>query len=56
MPNPPEDQRADRARGRFPVQGPEGHGIPGLVNLYGIESPGITSSAAARREVVRLLA
>ena len=30
----------------FVVQGPEAHGIDGLVNLYGIESPGLTSSLA----------
>jgi len=42
--NPPEDQRPTEPAADFLVQGPEGHGIPGLVNLYGIESPGITSS------------
>lgn len=26
------------------IHGPDEHGVPGLVNLYGIESPGITSS------------
>ncbi|MBC7435288.1 MAG: NAD(P)/FAD-dependent oxidoreductase [Bdellovibrionales bacterium] len=30
----------------FVVQGPEVHGVPGLVNLFGIESPGLTSSLA----------
>ena len=30
----------------FLIQGPETHGVPGLVNLYGIESPGLTSSLA----------
>ena len=30
----------------FMVQGPAAHGIDGLVNLYGIESPGLTSSLA----------
>ncbi len=30
----------------FMVQGPEAHGVPGLVNLYGIESPGLTSALA----------
>lgn len=30
----------------FMVQGPQAHGIPGLVNLFGIESPGLTSSLA----------
>ncbi len=30
----------------FIISGPAEHGIPGLVNLYGIESPGLTSSLA----------
>ncbi len=30
----------------FVVQGPAAHGVPGLLNLYGIESPGITASLA----------
>ena len=30
----------------FMVQGPADHGIDGLVNLYGIESPGLTASLA----------
>ncbi|MCX7628660.1 MAG: NAD(P)/FAD-dependent oxidoreductase [Geminicoccaceae bacterium] len=28
----------------FRVQGPDEHGLPGLVNLFGIESPGLTAS------------
>jgi L-2-hydroxyglutarate oxidase LhgO len=28
------------------LQGPEQHGVAGLLNLYGIESPGLTSSLA----------
>jgi L-2-hydroxyglutarate oxidase LhgO len=28
----------------FIVQGPRAHGVPGLVNLFGIESPGLTAS------------
>jgi L-2-hydroxyglutarate oxidase LhgO len=28
----------------FLVQGPQVHGVPGLVNLFGIESPGLTAS------------
>ena len=35
----------------FVVQGAETHGIPGLVNLYGIESPGLTASLAIADEV-----
>lgn len=30
----------------FVVQGPETHGVPGLVNLFGMESPGLTASMA----------
>ena len=30
--------------GDFKIQGPDEHGVPGLVNLFGIESPGLTSS------------
>jgi L-2-hydroxyglutarate oxidase LhgO len=40
----------------FVVQGPEAHGIPGLVNLYGIESPGLTASLALADTVVERLA
>jgi L-2-hydroxyglutarate oxidase LhgO len=40
----------------FVIDGPETHGVPGLVNLFGIESPGLTSSLAIGRHVARLLA
>jgi L-2-hydroxyglutarate oxidase LhgO len=39
----------------FLVQGPETHGVPGLVNLYGIESPGLTASLPLADEVVARL-
>lgn len=37
----------------FLVQGPEAHGVPGLVNFYGIESPGLTASLPLADEVMR---
>jgi L-2-hydroxyglutarate oxidase LhgO len=39
----------------FVVQGQEIHGVPGLVNLYGIESPGLTASMPLADEVLRQL-
>ncbi|MGJ7518418.1 NAD(P)/FAD-dependent oxidoreductase [Pseudomonas baetica] len=37
----PNDAAAD-----FRINGPAEHGVPGLVNLFGIESPGLTSCLA----------
>ncbi|MSQ88327.1 MAG: NAD(P)/FAD-dependent oxidoreductase [Betaproteobacteria bacterium] len=39
----------------FSIQGPAEHGVPGLVNLFGIESPGLTASLALADDVARLL-
>jgi L-2-hydroxyglutarate oxidase LhgO len=35
----------------FRIDGPAQHGVPGLVNLYGIESPGLTSALAIGERV-----
>jgi len=40
----------------FQVQSRSSHGLPGLINLYGIESPGLTASLALAREVAERLA
>jgi L-2-hydroxyglutarate oxidase LhgO len=40
----------------FLVHGPREHGVPGLVNLYGIESPGLTACLALAEHAVALLA
>ena len=39
----------------FMIAGPPAHGMPRLVNLFGIESPGLTSSLALAEEVVAYL-
>jgi L-2-hydroxyglutarate oxidase LhgO len=39
----------------FLIQGPAEHGIPGLVNLFGMESPGLTSSLAIAEYVRNVL-
>lgn len=36
----------------FLVQGPRDHGVPGLVNLFGIESPGLTAAMPLAEMVV----
>src|SRR5260221_83098 len=38
----------------FLVQGPRDHGVAGLINLFGIESPGLTSSLAIADHVGEL--
>jgi L-2-hydroxyglutarate oxidase LhgO len=47
---------ASSAAQDFVVQGPRDHGVPGLVNLFGIESPGLTASLALADEVLARLA
>ncbi|WP_339560286.1 NAD(P)/FAD-dependent oxidoreductase [Pseudomonas sp. EA_65y_Pfl1_P113] len=39
----------------FLIQGSQTHGLPGLVNLYGIESPGLTASLAIADNVARII-
>ena len=46
----PKEPAAD-----FVVQGPAEHGVAGLVNLFGIESPGLTASLALADDVAKLL-
>lgn len=43
----PQEQPKD-----FMIQGPEEHGIKGLINLFGIESPGLTASLAIAEYVM----
>ncbi|HLX81068.1 MAG TPA: NAD(P)/FAD-dependent oxidoreductase [Burkholderiales bacterium] len=46
----PKEPAAD-----FLIQGPAEHGIAGLVNLFGIESPGLTASLALADDVEAIL-
>lgn len=39
----------------FVIEGPADNGVPGLVNLLGIESPGLTSSLAIAERVVKMV-
>jgi L-2-hydroxyglutarate oxidase LhgO len=52
----PKTQGPAEAAGDFVIQGPADHGVAGLVNLFGIESPGLTSSLALGAHVAALLA
>ncbi len=51
----PKLQGPDEPASDFVLQGPEAHGVSGLMNLYGIESPGLTASLAIAAEVARRL-
>ena len=51
----PKIQAPDEPARDFLIQGPAVHGVTGLVNLFGIESPGLTSSLAIGDYVKRLL-
>ena len=51
----PKISARDEPAADFLLQGPAGHGVPGLVNLYGIESPGLTASLAIAEEVAGML-
>jgi L-2-hydroxyglutarate oxidase LhgO len=42
-----------QAAADFLIEGPEDSGVPGLISLLGIESPGLTSSLAIGEEVAR---
>jgi L-2-hydroxyglutarate oxidase LhgO len=51
----PKISAPTEASADFMIQGPKDHGIAGLVNLFGIESPGLTSSMAIGNMVADML-
>ncbi len=51
----PKLQQAGETPRDFVIQGHETHGLPGLINLFGIESPGLTASLALAGYVESLL-
>ena len=51
----PKTSGPGEAAADFMIQGPADHGLDGLVNLFGIESPGLTASLAIGDAVAELL-
>ena len=51
----PKIQGPGEAARDFVVSGPKDHGVAGLINLFGIESPGLTSSMAIGEYVANML-
>jgi len=51
----PKIHGPDGAGGDFLIQGPAEHGVNGLFNLFGIESPGLTSSLAIGGYVAKMV-
>ncbi len=51
----PKIQAPGKPAEDFMIQGPADHGITGLVHLFGIESPGLTSSLAIGDHVAKIL-
>lgn len=40
--------------GDFRIDGPRNHGVPGVINLFGIESPGLTSALSIADDVAMI--
>lgn len=51
----PKLQAANEAFKDFDIQNQQQHGMPGLINLFGIDSPGLTSSLAIAEYVEHLI-
>ena len=51
----PKNGGRENPNADFRIDGPRTHGLGGLVNLFGIESPGLTASLAIARKVEGML-
>ena len=51
----PKVQAPHEPAGDFVIRGPRDHGVAGLVNLFGIESPGLTASLAIADHALAML-
>lgn len=51
----PKISGRDAPNADFLIQGPESHSVPGLINLFGIESPGLTACLSIADQVCRQL-
>ena len=52
----PDRTAFEQAHADFRIEGPTTHGVRGIVNLFGIESPGLTSSLAIAERVGAIVA
>jgi len=51
----PKLVRAREAAADFCISGPADHGVGGVVNLFGMESPGLTASLALAAHVAAVV-
>lgn len=51
----PKLSGTDQQPADFLISGPEAHGLRGLINLFGIESPGLTAALSLGEEVVEIV-
>lgn len=51
----PKIHGPDMTSADFLIQGPSDHGVSGLINLFGIESPGLTSAMAIANHVLGMI-
>ncbi len=52
----PKISAAGEATRDFYISGPDDHGLAGIVNLFGIESPGLTASLALGESIAAMIA